>query len=377
MKNHTLMQTIARANRRAEGKTSGVIVDYVGVFNNLQKALAVYAGGGGESGEKPIEDKQALVTALENSLSAARAFVQPHGVDVDGVMAVKAFERLRLINRAVEALVGPDDRRREFQRLAGAVTKAYKALLPDERATPYLKPVAVFHTLSDAVKAKLGPVDISAISDRIAQIIDEKLEGVAILTPIVAGDTAEGRVDLSGIDFDKLAKLFETSPKVAAQRLREEAEEQARKMAERNPTRVKLVERLEKLVAEYNAGSIDAERFFEALKEFVSGLNYEEQRAAREGLSEDELAIFDLLTNPEPELTKGQEIEVKTVARHLLEKLQELVEAVNWIGNQQTRGAVWTAIRQRLNELPEDAYPQHLWDMKVNQVWDFVLQRYA
>jgi type I restriction enzyme R subunit len=223
----------------------------------------------------------------------------------------------------------------------------------------------------------LGPVDISAISDRIAQIIDDKLEGVAILTPIVEGDTAEGRVDLSGIDFDKLAKLFETSPKVAAERIREEAEKRAQKMAERNPTRVKLVERLERLIAEYNAGSIDTERFFDALKDFVAGLNQEEKRAAREGLSEEELAIFDLLTSPEPKLTKAQEMEVKTVARHLLEKLHDLVEAVNWIGNQQSRGAVWTAIRQRLNELPEAPYPQDLWEMKVNQVWDFVLQRYA
>ncbi len=379
MKNHTLMQTIARANRRAEGKTAGVIVDYVGVFNNLQKALAVYAGGSGEGqkGESPIQSKEALVQALEDALGAARSFVKPLGVDLDAIMAVTGFERLKLIGAAVEALVAPDDRRREFLRVTGNVTNAYKALLPDERAAPFLKPVAVAHTLSDAVRAKLGPVDISAISDRIAQIIDEKLEGVAILTPIIEGDTAEGRVDLSGIDFDALAKLFETSPKVAAQRLREEAEEQANNMAQQNPTRVALVERLEKLVAEYNAGSIDAERFFEALKDFVAGLSQEEQRAAREGLSEEELAIFDLLTTPEPKLTKAQEVEVKTVARTLLEKLHELVEAVNWIGNQQTRGAVWTAIRQRLNDLPETPYPQELWDMKVTQVWDFVLQRYA
>lgn len=379
MKNHTLMQTIARANRRAEGKTSGVIVDYVGVFSNLQKALAVYAGGSGAAGgdEPPIEDKEALVRALQETLEAARAFVRPHGVDVEAIMEVRAFERLRLIAAAVEALVAPDDRRREFLRLAGGVTKAYKALLPDERAAPFLKPVAVFHTLSDAVKAKLGPVDISAISEKIAQIIDEKLEGVAILTPIVEGNTAEGRVDLSDIDFDALAKLFEVSPKVAAERLREEAEDQARRMAEENPTRVHLVERLEVLVAAYNAGSIDAERFFQALKEFVTGLTKEEQRGAREGLTDEELAIFDLLTTPEPKLTKAQEIEVKAVARQVLGKLHELVDAVNWIGNQQTRGAVWTAIRQRLNELPEDPYPEPLWNTKVDQVWEFVLQRYA
>ena len=185
-------------------------------------------------------------------------------------MAAKDFERLKLIGTAVEALVAPDERRREFLRLAGAVTRAYKALLPDERAAPFLRPVAVFHTLSEAVRAKLGPVDISAISARIAQLLDEKLEGVAIVTPIVEGDAAEGRVDLSDIDFEKLAELFDNQSEGGR---RETARggrgEGPRRWPSANPTRVHLVERLEKLVAEYNAGSIDAEKFFEALKDFV------------------------------------------------------------------------------------------------------------
>lgn len=379
MKNHTLMQTIARANRRAEGKTSGVIVDYVGVFQNLQNALAIYAGGGGEEAaeDSPIKGKDVLVEELGHVLEAARAFIQPLGVDPAAIMGVRDFARLKLISQAVEVLVAPDDRRREFLRLTAAVTKAYKALLPDERAAPYLKPVAVLHTLSDAVKAKLGPVDISAISARIAELLDEKLEGVAILTPIVEGDAAEGRIDLSGIDFDKLADLFAASPKVAAEQLREGAEDKARKMATANPTRQHLVDRLEKLVAAYNAGSVDAEQFFEALKAFIGEMDDEEQRAAREKLTEEELAIFDLLTNPEPKLSKAEEQEVKRVARSLLERLRDLTGAIDWVRGQETRGAVWTEIRQRLNELPEPPYPQALWDTKVAQVWDFVLRRYA
>jgi type I restriction enzyme R subunit len=377
LKNHTLMQTIARANRRSEGKAAGVIVDYVGVFQNLQKALLTYAGGGGEGGGTPIKDKLALVKALETALDDARAFVGPLGVDVDAIMAVKDFPRLALLSKAVETLVGPDERRREFLRLAGAVTKAYKAILPDERAAPYLKPVAVFHILPNLITLKLGPVDISAISARIAELLDEKIEGVAILTPIVEGDTPQGRVDLSGIDFDKLADLFAKSPKVTAEQLREDAEDKVNNMAEKNPTRVHLVEKLEKLVAAYNAGSIDAEKFFEGLKAFINSLDEEEQRAAREGLNEEELAIFDLLTTPEPKLTKAQEADVKRVARQLLERLQDLVGAIDWVRGQETRGAVWTEIRVRLNDLPEEPYPQGLWDAKVNQVWDFVLRRYA
>ena len=149
-------------------------------------------------------------------------------------------------------------------------------------------------------------------------------------------------------------------------------------MAERNPTRKPLVEKLELLVAQYNAAIMGTEEYFEALKEFIRSLDQEETRAAREGLdNEEQLAIFDLLTTPEPKLTKAQEIEVKAVARRLLERLQELIEAVDWQRNMETRGAVWTALRMQLNELPEEPCPEAMWNAKVGQVWDFVLQRYA
>lgn len=375
MKNHTLMQTIARANRRAEDKTSGVIVDYVGVFNNLQKALAVYAGGAGV-GETPIKDKQALVIALEAALSEAESYAGNLEVDLPGILAVKGMERLQRINQAVEVLVAPDERRGDYLRLSGAVTKAYKALLPDERAAPYLRRVAVLHVLADAVRAKLGPVDITAISARIAELLDEQIEGVAILQPIAEGDSAEGRVDLSEIDFEKLGELFGESPKVTAERVREAAEERTKEMVRQNPTRKSLVEKLEQLVAAYNAESLDAEQFFEALKEFIRSLDEEEARAVREGLGEEELAIFDLLTNPVPKLTKAEVIEVKAVARKLLERLHELIDAVDWQRGQETRGAVWTELRMQLNALPESPYPEALWNAKVSQIWEFVQDRY-
>lgn len=378
MKNHTLMQTIARANRRSEGKTAGVIVDYVGVFQNLQKALAIYAGGAG-GGSSPIKDKVALVTVLEVALREAEAFAESAGVNPAAIASApsKGFERLTLIGSAVEALVAPDERRKEFLRLVGGVGRAYKALLPDERAAPFLKPVAVLHVLAEAVRAKLGPVDISEIAAKISALLDEKIEGVAILTPIVEGDRAEGRVDLSGIDFEKLASLFATKPKVAAETLREGAEAKVKAMAEANPTRHDLVEKLEELVAAYNAGSIDAEAFFAALKAFVADLDEEETRAAREGLNEEELAIFDLLTRPAPVLTKAEEVEVKKVARELLEKLRVLLGAVDWTAGQQTRAAVLSEIRVKLNDLPEAPYPEALWGTKVDAVWEFVLQRYG
>lgn len=373
MKNHTLMQTIARANRRAPGKNAGLIVDYVGVFQNLQKALAIYAARG--SASTPIRDKEELVSALEKALSEAKAFCIAAGVGVDAIYAAEKLARLSLISQAVELLVAPDERRRNFLRLAGAVVRAYKALLPDERAAPYLKPVATLHVLSEALRAKLGPVDISAIAAKIEALLDQKIEGIAITAPIIQGDDPAGRVDLSAIDFDKLATMFASRPRTAAERLRAETETRAQEMAARNPTRVQLVEKLEKLVEQYNLGTVAVEAFFEALKALVAELEEEERRAAREGLTEDELAVFDLLTRPVPKLTKAQEVAVKQVARDLLAKLQENLAVPGWQTQTIRRTTVHSDIRFTLNDLPEEPYPEPLWNEKVDAVWAFIFAR--
>lgn len=257
----------------------------------------------------------------------------------------------------------------------GAAARAYKALLPDERAAPYLKPVATLHVVAEAIRGKLGPVDISAVAAKIEALLDEKIEGVAITAPIMEGDEVAGRVDLSAIDFDKLAKLFASRPRIAAEKLRTEVEAKAHDMAERNPTRVHLVEKLEKLVEAYNLGTVDVEAFFEALKALAAEMSEEERRAARENLSEDELAVFDLLTKPKPKLTKAEELEVKKVARELLEKLQEQLAVDQWQTKQQTRASVQSTIRFTLNELPEEPYPEPVWNEKVDAVWAFIFAR--
>ena len=372
MKNHTLMQTIARANRRAPGKAAGVVVDYVGVFQNLQKALAIYAAtSAGQAGDNPIQSKDGLVAELTEALADARGFCAVLGLDVDAIGAAQKLERLKLIGDAVELLIAPDERRREFQRKANAAARAYKALLPDERAAPFLKAVAVLHIVAEAIRGRLGPVDISGITARIEALLDDQVEGVAITAPIVEGDDRGGRVDLTDIDFDKLAKLLQVRPRTAADQLRTKAQGKAQKLVQSNPSRVHLVEKLEKLVADYNLGTLDAEAFFAALKKLVAEMEDEEQRAAREHLTEEELAIFDLLTRPSPRLTKAQEDEVKKVARSLLEKLQAL-RVEFWRQNPQTRAQVLSEIRVTLNELPEDPYPEDLWKEKVDAVWQFV-----
>ncbi|TKB83697.1 MAG: type I restriction endonuclease subunit R [Nitrospira sp.] len=108
MRNHTLMQTIARANRVFPGKHSGLIVDYANVFASLEKALAIYAKGRG--GEQPIRDKQKLVESLRQAITETEAFCLAHGVNLGEIeqTPVGSLDRLTKIAEAVERLISPD-----------------------------------------------------------------------------------------------------------------------------------------------------------------------------------------------------------------------------------------------------------------------------
>ena len=153
-------------------------------------------------------------------------------------------------------------------------------------------------------------------------------------------------------------------------------QKKVQEMAAGNPTRVDLIEKLEELIDAYNAGATGVEETFRKLQEFIrTTISGEDRRAAREGLSEGELAIYDLLTRPDPKLTKAQELQVKKIARELLAKLQDKLAVFQWRQRQQTRSAVRWTIERTLNELPEEPYPKDQWDLKVEETWQFILGR--
>jgi type I restriction enzyme R subunit len=111
------MQTIARANRVFEGKLNGLIVDYIGVFRNLQKALAIY--GSGRDGDMPVKDKEQLVRKLRTAIGETRAFCRERGMDTRKILKAEGFKRLALLDDAVEAILESDESKKRFLFLAG------------------------------------------------------------------------------------------------------------------------------------------------------------------------------------------------------------------------------------------------------------------
>lgn len=372
MKNHTLMQTIARANRNYPGKEAGFIVDYVGVFRNLQKALAIYGGGNTGSSDPPIRDKGDLVEYLRHIMAATLAYLAERGIDPPAIKTAKGLEKAALIGEAVEKLIGSDEAKREYLSKARAVSRVYKAILPDRASSEFTGDAVLISVLAERIRSLMPKPDISAIMQDVEDLLDRSVAPIPYETP----EDAEV-IDISKIDFEKLRAKFDTGKqRTEAERLRALLSQKLTAMVARNPTRADFLDRFQKLIDGYNSGSQNIEAFFKALVQLAEDLSAEEQEAIREGLSEEEKAVFDILTKPEPELTQKERDQVKAVARALLQSLKDGKLVLDWTKKEQARGAVRQAIEVTLDRGLPDAYDEAIFNRKCDSLYRHVFDAY-
>jgi type I restriction enzyme R subunit len=381
MRNHTLMQTIARANRVFPDKDNGMIVDYLGVFRNLQKALAIYGAANAEAGvDTPIQDVAALVTELGLAVDAVIGLCAANGVDVVALREASGFEHIALRDQAVEALLVNENTRTSFLASARKARKLFKALLPDPAAAGHQATIAAVRSVAERITELSSPsgADLSVITDAVEELLDRSVGAEEyVIRAAAEGSEPDPRIDLSQIDFEFLAAAFAGRKRAETDRLAALLKQRAYGAATRNPTRHDLVERIEQLIAQYNAGSFNIDEYLRRLIELSKTLSEEEQRAVTEGLDEESLAIFDLLTQPEPELTAEERAVVKESARELLAHLHDKL-VLDWRRRAETMAGVRTTIRGVLDrELPADPYPPELFDSKVDTIFNHIVASYG
>ncbi|MEI2819949.1 MAG: type I restriction enzyme endonuclease domain-containing protein [Marmoricola sp.] len=377
MKNHTLMQTIARANRVFPEKDNGLIVDYVGVFRNLEKALAIY--GAANAGESPIEIIDELVSELDAGVTDLFAFCTRVGVDLAQLRDAEGFDHIAKRDAAVEALLIDEETRSDFQVKARQVRKLFKALLPNPKAAAQQRNVAAIRVLAERIREVTTPPapDIDAVADAVDALLDRSVGAEEyVIRAAAEGTRPDPLIDLSLIDFKQIAAKFAGRKRAETDRLAQLLKQQAIGAAMRNPTRYELVERIEHLIEDYNIGSINIDEYLHRLIDLSKTLSVEEGRAVREGMSEEELAIFDLLTQPDPVLTPEEQQSVKASAKRLLEHLHEkLVQ--DWRRKVATTNDVNSTIRRVLDEDLPAPYTPDIFFTKVQLVFDHVLTAYG
>ncbi len=383
MKNHTLMQTIARANRVFKDKVNGLIVDYVGVFRNLQKALAVYGtgsggGAGAGEGECPVQAKAFLVAKLREKIGETEEFCRRHGIDVTAIQTASGFDLVKLLDDAVESILVSDEAKRTFLALAGLVNRLFKAILPDP-AVGEFGPIRKLITVIAEKISSLDPeVDISEVMTKVEALLDESVAAEAYVIANADKPMWERQHDLSKIDFEALSKRFEGGRKrTEIERLRATLERKVRELATFNRTRLDYLERFQSLIELYNSGAYNVEAMFAELMKFAGTLNDEERRHMAENLTEEELALFDLLTKPEMELTDKDRDQVKQGAKSLLARLKEEKLVIDWRKREQTRAAVRQMIEIALDDFLPTPYTKEIFDSKCDRIYQHIYDAYS
>jgi type I restriction enzyme R subunit len=378
LKAHTLMQAIARANRVAEGKSNGLIIDYIGIVKALRKALADYtANVGGSGGSDPTVDKDELIARILDIIEKAKSFLAENDFDLGTLIEAYDFEKLSYLQQAANAVCGSVEDKKTFTTYASELIRLMKYTDRDDVTGYARKQIEAIAAIYGELQKKRRHVDTTDLMVEINSIISSYVE-------IQSDPTAEikesRRFDISAIDFDLLRKEFARvkNKNLVMKDLEEVIRQRLDSMLFANPDRINYYERYQQIISDYNAEQDRAtiEKTFIELIDLARQMKQEEQRYIREGFSSDEeLSIYDMLFREN--LSKNDIKKLKAVASSLLKNIKATIaELDNWTDKQETKAAVDNLIRDTLwVELPE-SYDEVSISLHRQQIYEYVYTRY-
>lgn len=389
MQGHTLMQTIARANRVSShaingvSKTNGEIVDYYNVFRRMKKALRDYAAGPVDDGAMPVREKQALFELLDDAIEQGLNYCEAHAVPLRETLEQgDVFVQLGQFNGHADTLLATDELRRSFNVYQNTISALYEACKPEVLGQAKGRIVGAFQYLREMMDAIAGQTDMESAAQRLDELLDEsvvvdKAESFKARQFEAQYEVVQrGRVwDLSKVDVDKLREEFKQAPykNIQIADLRAFLDRKLAEMLAQNTTRVAFVQRLQRVIDAYNSGATATENYYEELTALAQGLQTEAERHIREGLSEDELELFDLLKKDA--MTQDEVQRVKLAAKRLLRRLVEehpklLVQ--DWFRDNQSQQQVRSEIARVLDEGLPESYERALFIQKCDNVFDLM-----
>ncbi|MFC0179529.1 type I restriction endonuclease subunit R [Thorsellia kenyensis] len=380
LKSHTLMQTIARANRVYEGKSAGQVVDYINIFSALQQALGLYGSGSeactGKNIDSPAKDKSELVVALGVAINQLIIFLKGVDIDLKEIVFAQAddFAKLSLLDNASEILLAPQNKQ-EFTSFLRQINRIFKAIMPDDSANQYVPYRIAINIIYSQMCLKSGlSVDdedvLDVVRNQVNELLDESISTIKIQSNLPEP------VNIANIDFDALAEMvaeIEKPKQSDAEKLKNLIERKLQPMVLKNKTRQDLQKRFQELIEEYNLGAYTAEEFFNRLKDYIIKLNKEENRSVREGLTEEELAVFDLIVQRAP-LTDKERKQVKKIARDLTNKIKQFL-VIDWRKKQGSKAKIKNTIAEVLDNLPEP-YNDELWSQTCDEIYLHIFDKY-
>lgn len=376
LKAHTLMQTIARANRVCDGKSNGLVVDYIGVVKALRQALADYtSGGGGKPGDDPAPDKAELIAKIENTIKSIETYMTEQRFSLKSLIEADDFAKLALVKAGADAMCSTNEIKKRFEIQARELFRMFKYIEKGEVSEETHRYKNAISEIYDQLQEKRKHADNSALMAQINEIVSEY---VAVTKNV--GEEENKKFDISNIDFDRLRREFEKAQNknLLLKDLQQVVEERLARMLRDNPLRIDYYQRYQEIVDEYNRDNKKDEIaiIFENLMKLVSELDDEQKRYAREGFdSDEELTIFDLLVKDS--LSKEETKKVKKLAQTMLSKIKARIhELDHWRDKEETQSIISVLIRDLLwKDLP-DSYDDNAITAYRQQIYEYVYNTY-
>ena len=378
MKSHTLMQTIARANRVFENKECGLIVDHINVFKHLKRALADYASS--DTIDMPVKDIKQLFNKLNESIDITCKFCKDNNAELkDIVDEDEVFKNINKFLSYANSIIGNDEIKNEFIVLSNTVENIYESLKPEIFTMQFdKKPYkeAILY-LRDIIRGKIRPEKIESAQDRINQLLDQSVLATEDARKYIINE--EGKeLNLAIINIDELKADIKqvTNKNLVISDIRKLVEDKLEIMLKKNKTRTKFAERFKRIIEDYNAGGSMNMDFYEKLLELMKQMKEEEARHVKEDLTEEELEIFDLLCKDS--LTKEEEKKVKLAAKSLYQTLidnKKELFIVDWQNDPTPREKVKSKIISVLNEYLPDSYDRMIFQTKSDIIFEHIVEQ--
>ena len=375
MKGHGLMQAIARVNRVFRDKPAGLVVDYIGIAQNLKNALGQYSGS--DQRQAGIDEAEAVAVLLEKYEVVKAMF---HGFDFARGLAGTPHQRLIVLAEAIEWILGhqhdaaaretsEEGKRRENRRYQDAVlalSKAFALASASDVARNIRDEVGFFQTVRAAlVKSADGAGKSSANREfAIQQILDRAVVSTEIVDILAAAGITTPDISILSDEF--LAEVQQLEKKnLALEALRKLLNDEIRSRSKTNVVETKrFSERLDAAIARYHTNAISTVEVLQELIDLAKEVRAARTRGEEQGLSQDEIAFYDALAESETALELMGNDSLKLIAHELLVGLKGSI-STDWSHRESARARMRVLVKRILRK---HGYPPDLQDVAVQTV---------
>ncbi len=375
MQGHGLMQAIARVNRVFRDKPAGLIVDYIGIAQNLKSALAQYSARDQET--TGVDEAEAVAVLLEKYEVVHDMY---HGFNYATALNGTPQERLAMMAGAIDWILdkqqqwaaaettedGKKNAQRRYQDAALALSKAYSLASASDEARGIREEVGFFQAIRAAlVKSATGSGVISQERDfAIQQIVSRAVVSTEIVDILKAAGIQSPDISILSDEF--LAEVQQMQKKnLALEALRKLINDGIRSRSKANIVETRAFsERLEDAVARYHANAITTAEVLQELIQLAKDIRAARQRGEESGLSDEEIAFYDALAENESAVQAMGDDKLKVIAHELLVSLKGNV-SVDWAHRDSARARMRVLVKRILRKY---GYPPDLQDAAVQTV---------